>query len=573
MKGLGVSGGIAIEKAYIFIRRDVVVNTRFSDVQTESLLFDRALKEVMDETSLLRLSAASDIGKEGADVMDAHLTILSDPELSKSIKERIAANESASSAIDNAMNDIISLFEEMDDEYFKERALDYKDIKERLLRAVLGVETPTLAHIDYPCILVAEDLTPSETVTMDSHKIKGIITSRGGPNSHTAILSRMLGIPAIVGIENIQKSVGMRDVIALNGDSGEALINPTDEILVLWRQRQVDAIERRKELKAYIPKKCLTADGVEIELFANIGAPDDIKQVNECGADGVGLFRSEFLFLNRRSLPSEDEQFNEYQRAIKGMNGKPVIIRTLDVGGDKDLPYLNLDIDDKEENPYLGLRAIRLCMLRTDIFKTQIRAMLRASAYGRLLVMIPMICNIEELRDTKRIIEEVKKDLQSDDVPFDHMLKVGIMVETPAVAIQANVFAKESDFFSIGTNDLTQYTLAVDRGNKSVSHLYNHCHPAVVNLIANTIHSAETNGIPCGMCGEAAGETRFIPVLIGLGLKEFSMNTGSVLAAKKLISSLDKKHCEQLAQKVLAAASVEEVDNMLDVFINQRSSA
>ena len=488
--------------------------------------------------------------------------ILQDPSL---IQETIKIIEqekcNSAYAVENGLNQIIKTFEEMDDPYMAARSRDIEDMKKRILAKLLKIEEIDLSKLPENTILVAKELSTSDSAKMNLKNISGIITEIGGVNSHMAIIARTNEIPAIVGIRHIFENIKENDFIALNGATGEIFLNPTQEKIEELTKNQENIKQEKQELEKYKNKKAITKDGHQVELLANIGGPQDIQIVIDNTAEGVGLLRSEFLYMDAKDFPSEEEQFEAYKKIAESLENKRLVIRTLDIGGDKDLKYMKLP---KEENPFLGYRAIRIYLDNVDLFKVQLRAILRASSYGNVAIMIPMISSIEELRKSKEIIEEVKQELKTKNIKFNENIEVGIMVEIPSSAVMADEFAKECDFFSIGTNDLIQYTIAVERGNEKLVNLYSHFNPAVIHLIKSAIDGAHKNGILCGMCGEAAGDVKFIPLLVGLGLDEFSMNANKILKARKLIIDLNFEECKELANKVLQLDSTEGVKKILD---------
>ena len=494
--------------------------------------------------------------------MQAYLMILQDPSL---IKETIKIIEqekcNSAYAVEKGLNQIIKTFEEMDEPYMAARSRDIEDMKKRILAKLLKIEEIDLSKLPENTILVAKELSTSDTAKMNLKNISGIITEIGGVNSHMAIIARTNEIPAIVGIKHIFENIKENDFIALNGATGEIFLNPTQEKIEELTKNQENIKQEKQELEKYKNEKAITKDGHQVELLANIGGPQDIQIVIDNTAEGIGLLRSEFLYMDAKDFPSEEEQFEAYKKIAESLEKKRLVIRTLDIGGDKDLKYMKLP---KEENPFLGYRAIRIYLDNVDLFKVQLRAILRASSYGNVAIMLPMISSIEELRKSKEIIEEVKQELKTKNIKFNENIEVGIMVEIPSSAVMADEFAKECDFFSIGTNDLIQYTIAVERGNEKLANLYSHFNPAVIRLIKSAIDGAHKNGILCGMCGEAAGDVKFIPLLVGLGLDEFSMNANKILKARKLITDLDFEECKQLANKVLQLDSTEGVKKILD---------
>ncbi len=518
---------------------------------------EEALNLVITET--VQDIKVLDRNSDQVKILEAYLMILQDETLLQKAKELIEKEKFNSAyATEEGLNEIITNFKNIDDEYISERAKDIEDIKNRIISKLLKIEEDNLNAIPPNTILVTKELTTSETSKINLKNISGIISEIGGTNSHVSIIARNKQIPMIIKIENATNIIENGHIIVLNGKTGEVVINPNEDELKNFKKLQECEMSEKKQLEQYKNLVAQTNDGYKVEVSSNIGKPSDMEDVIKVGADGIGLVRTEFLFMDTAKMPSEDEQFESYKKII--LKDKLSIIRTLDVGGDKYIPYLNLE---KEDNPFLGYRAIRLCLQNIELFKTQIRAILRASNFGNLAIMFPMISTIEELRQAKQIVEECKKELDSKDIKYKKDIKIGIMIEVPAAAIMAEVFAKECDFFSIGTNDLIQYTMAAERGNMKIANLYTKNHPAIIRLIKHTIDAAHKNGIFCGMCGEAASNFQYIPLLIGLGLDEFSMNSSSVLEAKKVITKLNKKECEKLAQEILQFSSDKEVEEKL----------
>ncbi len=490
------------------------------------------------------------------------MMILDDPEMCGQIEAKIKeAKINAEWAVKEVAEMFIEMFKSMDNEYMRERAADIKDVTGRVIRNLLGVKIIDLSNLEEEAIVVAEDLTPSDTAQMDKVKVLGFVTKIGGRTAHSAIMARTLGIPAVVGVGQEFESIKSGDNLVFDGKEGIVFVNPEEEVLNKFREKKKEFEELTEKLKTFIGKESKTKDGIKVELSANIGTPNDVDSILKNDGEGIGLYRTEFLYMDRERFPTEEEQFEAYKIVAQRMEGKPVVIRTLDIGGDKDLPYMDFP---QEMNPFLGYRAIRLCLDRKDIFKTQLRALLRASAYGNIKIMFPMISSIEELRQAKKVLEEVRIELRKEEVCFNEGMEVGMMVEVPAVAIMSDVFAKEVDFFSIGTNDLIQYTTAVDRGNKDIAHLYNQFHPALLRLIKMVIDNGHREGIWVGMCGEVAGDPKMIPLLIGMGLDEFSMSPASILKARWIISGISKQAMEEKAQKIIKFATAEEVKRELE---------
>lgn len=557
--GKGISEGIGLGKAVILEENGLKIEKqKIEDISAEKQQIYDAVKEVESEIEKL----IQNIDGTEKEIMQAYLMILQDPSL---IQETIKIIEqekcNSAYAVENGLNQIIKTFEEMDDPYMAARSRDIEDMKKRILAKLLKIEEIDLSKLPKNTILVAKELSTSDSAKMNLKNISGIITEIGGVNSHMAIIARTNEIPAIVGIRHIFENIKENDFIALNGATGEIFLNPTQEKIEELTKNQENIKQEKQELEKYKNKKAITKDGHQVELLANIGGPQDIQIVIDNTAEGVGLLRSEFLYMDAKDFPSEEEQFEAYKKIAESLENKRLVIRTLDIGGDKDLKYMKLP---KEENPFLGYRAIRIYLDNVDLFKVQLRAILRASSYGNVAIMLPMISSIEELRKSKEIIEEVKQELKTKNIKFNENIEVGIMVEIPSSAVMADEFAKECDFFSIGTNDLIQYTIAVERGNEKLVNLYSHFNPAVIHLIKSAIDGAHKNGILCGMCGEAAGDVKFIPLLVGLGLDEFSMNANKILKARKLIIDLNFEECKELANKVLKLESTEEVKRILD---------
>ena len=557
--GKGISEGIGLGKAVILKENELKIEKqKIEDISAEKQQIYNAVKEVESEIEKL----IQNIDGTEKEIMQAYLMILQDHSL---IQETIKIIEqekcNSAYAVENGLNQIIKTFEEMDDPYMAARSRDIEDMKKRILAKLLKIEEIDLSKLPENTILVAKELSTSDTAKMNLKNISGIITEIGGVNSHMAIIARTNEIPAIVGIRHIFENIKENDFIALNGATGEIFLNPTQEKIEELTKNQENIKQEKQELEKYKNKKAITKDGHQVELLANIGGPQDIQIVIDNTAEGVGLLRSEFLYMDAKDFPSEEEQFEAYKKIAESLENKRLVIRTLDIGGDKDLKYMKLP---KEENPFLGYRAIRIYLDNVDLFKVQLRAILRASSYGNVAIMLPMISSIEELRKSKEIIEEVKQELKEKNIKFNENIEVGIMIEIPSSAVMADEFAKECDFFSIGINDLIQYTIAVERGNEKLVNLYSHFNPAVIHLIKSAIDGAHKNGILCGMCGEAAGDVKFIPLLVGLGLDEFSMNANKILKARKLITDLSFEECKELANKVLKLESTEEVKRILD---------
>ena len=564
IKGKGISKGIGFGNVVVLKNQEIKIQeTTVENTEDELERFKKALQEITTETAEI-VNNSSGTEKE---IMTAYLMIMQDPSLITETEDLIKNSKySAEYATEVGLNSVIQIFENMNDEYMAGRARDIVDIKNRLIAKLLKEERVDLSNLKPNTIIVAKELTTSDTAKLNFKNVSGIITEIGGTNSHTSIMARTHSLPAITKVENATEILKNNDYIAIDGERGEIYINPTEEEKNKLLEIQKTISEEKNELEKYKNMESKTKDGYKVELVSNIGTPKDVELVIENTSEGIGLLRSEFLYMDSESMPTEEEQFNAYKEVAEKMEGKPVIIRTLDVGGDKEIKYLNME---KEANPFLGYRAIRLCLDNVDLFKTQLRALLRASAFGNIAIMFPMISSIEELKKAKEIVEECKKELDEKNIAYKKDIKTGIMIEIPSAAIIADKLAKECDFFSIGTNDLIQYTVAVERGNEKISKLYTKYHPAVIKLVKSAIDGAHKAGIFCGMCGEAASDKLLIPLLIGLGLDEFSMNSNKILQSRKTISKLNKKECEELASQILEMASATEVEEKLKEFIEK----
>lgn len=562
IKGIAASDGVAIAKAYLLVEPDLSFSNEKTDQpEAEVQKFNEALNNSKIELTKIRNHAEEQLGADKAAIFDAHLLVLDDPELIQPIEEKIK-NESASApqALTEVTQNFITIFESMDNEYMKERAADIRDVAKRVLAHILGVELPNPSIIDESVIIVAHDLTPSDTAQLNKQYVQGFVTNIGGRTSHSAIMSRSLEIPAVVGTKSISESVQQGDMVIVDGLTGDVIVNPSDDEIKAYQHKRESFFADREALKQLRDEPSKTLDGHEVELAANIGTPNDLEGVHNNGAEGIGLYRTEFLYMGRDNMPTEDEQFEAYKKVLESMEGKRVVVRTLDIGGDKELPYLNLP---EEMNPFLGYRAIRLCLDQPEIFRPQLRALLRASAYGKLNIMFPMVATIQEFRDAKALLLEEKENLKQEVVEVSDDIELGIMVEIPATAALADVFAKEVDFFSIGTNDLIQYTMAADRMSERVSYLYQPYNPSILRLIKQVIDASHQEGKWTGMCGEMAGDETAIPLLIGLGLDEFSMSATSILKARRQIKDLSRTEMVQLADRALNCATVDEVVDLV----------
>lgn len=567
LKGIAASDGIATAKAYMLVQPDLSFSeSTVEDTDAETKRLDEAVEAAKADLKIIKEKAAANLGAEEAEVFEAHLTILSDPELIGNIKDKISNDKvNAEKALKDVTDMFIAMFEGMtDNAYMQERAGDIRDVTKRVLSHLLGVTLPNPALIDQEVVIVAHDLTPSDTAQLDRNFVKGFITDIGGRTSHSAIMSRTLEIPAIVGSGNATSAIKEDQMVIIDGIEGEAIVNPTEEEIVQYTTKASDFAKQKAEWNELKDAKTVTADGKEFILGANIGTPKDVVGATDNGAEAVGLFRSEFLYMDASELPSEDDQFEAYKQAVEGMNGKQVVVRTMDIGGDKELPYLPLP---EEMNPFLGYRAIRISLDKQDIFRTQLRALLRASNYGRLAIMFPMIATVKEFKDAKAIFEEEKAKLIAAGTVVSDDIEVGMMMEIPAAAMIADKLAKYSDFFSIGTNDLIQYTMAADRGNERVSYLYQPYNPSILRLIKNIIDASHAEGKWTGMCGEMAGDQIAVPILAGLGLDEFSMSATSILKTRSLMKKLDTSKMKLLAAKAVSdCETTEEVVKLVKEF-------
>lgn len=552
IQGIAAASGISIAKIVKFEPVTILEQTEIGTTEQELAKLTQAIADSKVDLQQLEAQTAERLGTSEAEVFGAHLLVLQDPEYIDTIEALIHEGSGAKQAIESVQNQFMTLFLALDDDYMKERAADVKDVSQRLMRKVTGT-TESLSDYKEPVILVAHDLAPSDTAKLNAEFTRGFITEKGGKTSHSAIFARSLQIPAIVGATGILSEVQSGDIAIMNGETGEFFINPTTEQLEHYEALRQEQLEKRLGLQALLSEKTVTKDGHHAELAANIGSLNDAQKALEHGAEGVGLFRTEFLYLERDTAPTEQEQFKVYRDVLTAMGERPVVVRTLDIGGDKVIPYLNMP---KEDNPFLGLRAIRLCFANEELFRTQLRALLRASSYGNLKIMFPMISSIDEILQAKQWLAEEKEALIGQNVEVSDF-EIGIMVEIPSAAILSPVFAKEVDFFSIGTNDLIQYTLAADRMNETISHLYEPFHPAIVSLVKLVIDSAHAQGKWVGMCGEMAGDSAAIPLLVALGLDEFSMSAPSILAARKQINSLSKEALQEKLQQTLQQSTAE----------------
>ncbi len=562
LNGIAASNGIVIAKAYRLMEPDLTVTKNtISDIDTELIRLDEAVKKAQTELETIREKVKTEQGEDKAAIFDAHILVLNDPELLGAVQDKVKSEKINSEFAMREIADMfITMFEQMDNEYMKERAADIRDVTKRVISHLLGVQIPNPSMIAEEVIVVSEDLTPSDTAQLNREFVKGFTTDIGGRTSHSAIMARSLEIPAVVGTKQATEMIQNGDMIILDGLKGEVHINPTPELIEEYKKAADEYALQKLEWAKLVNEKTVTEDGHQVELAANIGTPKDLEGVKANGAEAVGLYRTEFLYMGRDNLPSEEEQFESYKAVLEGMDGKPVVVRTLDIGGDKELPYLDLP---KEMNPFLGFRAIRLCLEELPIFRTQLRALLRASVYGNLRIMFPMIATLDEFRSAKKVLEEEKAKLIQEGIEVSDSIQLGIMVEIPSTAVIADQFAKEVDFFSIGTNDLIQYTMAADRMNERVSYLYQPYNPAILRLVKMVIDAAHKEGKWAGMCGEMAGDELAIPLLIGLGLDEFSMSATSVLRARSQIKTLSRTEMQELAEKAIQMQTAADIVEMV----------
>ncbi|UYT89443.1 phosphoenolpyruvate--protein phosphotransferase [Enterococcus faecium] len=570
LKGIAASDGVAVAKAYLLVQPDLTFSkATVEDTAAEEARLDAALAKSTEELQQIREKAAQSLGEAEAQVFDAHLMVLSDPEMVGQIKQNIKDNSvNAESALKEVTDMYIGMFEAMEDNaYMQERAADIRDVAKRILAHLLGVTLPNPSMIDEEVVVVAHDLTPSDTAQLDRNFVKAFVTDIGGRTSHSAITARSLEIPAIVGTKEITAKVKEGDILAVNGIEGDVIIDPTDEQKAEFEKAGADYAAQKAEWEKLKNAETVTADGKHFELAANIGTPKDLVGVHNNGGEAVGLYRTEFLYMDSPDFPTEDDQYEAYKAVLEGMEGKPVVVRTMDIGGDKELPYLQLP---HEMNPFLGYRALRISLSEQgdEMFRTQMRALLRASVHGNLRIMFPMVATLKEFRAAKAIFEEEKQKLISEGKEVSDTIQVGIMIEIPAAAVLADKFAKEVDFFSVGTNDLIQYTMAADRMNERVSYLYQPYNPSILRLIKNVIDAAHAEGKWAGMCGEMAGDQTAVPLLVGMGLDEFSMSATSILKTRSLMKRLDTAKMAELADRALKECdTMEEVVELVHEYV------
>ncbi len=561
-KGIAASRGIGIGKICRIIEPDLSFEAKVvTDIEAEKARFSKAIKDFVEETNAMAEEVRKNIGPKEAEILLGHAAMMDDPAMSGEMFSMIETGQCAEAALTAVSDMFYGIFSTMDDEMMRQRASDIADVKVSLLKILLGVKDVNISSVPAGTVLVCKDLTPSMTSQIVKENVAGILTEVGGPTSHSAILARALEIPAVLSVPGIVDSVSDGDAAIVDGNAGDVFINPELNVLSEYIIKREDFNKKKAELKKFIGKETLTADGDKLEIYCNIGTPKDAKKAMECDGEGVGLFRSEFLFMDNTHLPTEEEQFEAYKEAVETMEGRTVIIRTLDIGGDKDIPYMDFE---KEENPFLGFRAVRYCLAHQDMYKVQLRAIVRASAYGKAKIMVPLVTTVEEVRTVKKLVAEIKDELRAEGIAFDENIEVGCMMETAASAAIADLLAKEADFFSIGTNDLTGYTMAVDRGNAKVAYLYSAFQPAVLRSIRTIIKAGKEAGIPVGMCGEAAADPLMIPLLMSFGLDEYSVNPVLVLRARCIISKWTRAEADALAEKVMAMATEEEVKAELE---------
>ena len=556
-KGIAASRGIGIGSICRVIEQDLSFEPKvITDIAAEKDRFHKAVEKFVEETNAMAEEVRKNIGPKEAEILLGHAVMISDPSMSGEMISMIETGQCAEAALTAVSDMFYGIFSTMDDEMMRQRASDIADVKVSILKILLGVKDIDISKVAPGTVLVCKDLTPSMTSQIVKENVSGIITEVGGPTSHSAILARALEIPAVLSVPGIVDMVEDKDTAIVDGTAGDVFINPDGDILAQYIIKREEFIKKKEELKKFIGKETLTADGEKLEVFCNIGTPKDAKKAMECDGEGVGLFRSEFLFMDHAQLPTEEEQFEAYKEALETMQGRTVIIRTLDIGGDKDIPYMDFE---KEENPFLGFRAVRYCLAHTDMYKVQLRAIVRASAFGKAKIMVPLVTTVDEVRAVKNLVAEIKDELRAEGIPFDENIEVGCMVETAAASVIADLLAKEAAFFSIGTNDLTGYTMAVDRGNAKVAYLYSAFQPAVLRSIRQIITAAKEAGIPVGMCGEAAADPLMIPLLMSFGLDEYSVNPVLVLTSRCIISKWTKAEADALAEKVMAMDNIEEI--------------
>ena len=566
IKGIPASPGIAIGKAFLYKENNLEILEKSilsKEEELERLIKGREVaKKQLEE---IKENTLQKLGKDKADIFEGHITLLEDEELFSEIDSKISEKKcTAEFALSEAIDEYANMLANLEDAYFKERAGDLRDIGKRWLYGVMNAQVVDLSKLEPETIIVARELNPSDTAQINLENVLAFVTEIGGKTAHSSIMARSLELPAVVGVGTVLENLEDNQILIVDALNGEVIVNPDEETLKTYREKRENFLKEKEELKALKDKEAVSKDGTKVDVWGNIGSPNDLKGIISNGGFGIGLYRTEFLFMEKDSFPTEDEQFEAYKIVAEGLKGYPVTIRTMDIGGDKSLPYMELP---QEENPFLGWRAIRVCLDRQEILKTQFRALLRASKYGQIKIMLPMIMDIEEIRKAKAIFENCKNELREEGIEFDEKIMLGIMVETPAVAFRAKYFAKECDFFSIGTNDLTQYTLAVDRGNEKIANLYDTYNPAVLQAIKMLIDGAHEGGIKISMCGEFAGDENAVAILFGMGLDSFSMSGISIPRVKRILMKLDKKECEKLVERILELSTASEIKNEVKEFM------
>lgn len=561
LRGIAGSEGYGTGRAVIISNKIPFYEDRkITDPEAEKNRLQSAFDEFLKKTEDMVERMKDSVGESNTAILEGHIMMLQDPYMQEEIMNRVDGGMCAETAVKEACDTFIQIFSQTDDELIRQRATDVEDIKLRLIKLLTGVEDINISDVPKGTILVAEDLTPSMTAGIVKENVAGIITQMGGITSHSAILSRALEIPAVLSVKDVMDKVKRGMTIAVDGSSGVAVIDADNETVTEYENKRDEHLKNKEALKEYIGKSTKTKDGVSVEMFGNIGRPQEAKKVLECDGEGIGLFRTEFLFMDSDSLPDEEKQFEAYKAAVETMKGREVIIRTLDIGGDKEIPYMGLD---REDNPFLGYRGVRYCLDHKDIYSVQLRAILRASAYGHIKIMVPLVTCVEEIRGVKRLIEEIKEQLDSEGIAYDKAIETGVMIETPSASEIADLLAMEADFFSIGTNDLTQYTMAVDRGNAKVAYLYSVYQPSVIRSLKRIINEANKAGIKAGMCGEAAADVLLTPLLISFGLNEYSVSPALILRTRKNIGSWTKEEADKVAEKVLLMDTAEKIEAFL----------
>lgn len=561
-KGIGASKGYGIGRAVIYKEADLKYEKKSGcDPKEQKERLEKALETFFSRNEALHKKAAKTAGDAAAEIIMGHIMMMKDPYMCSEIEKLIDSGKCAEEGVETVCDTFIAMFSSVDDEMTRQRAADVRDIKKEMLSILLGIQTVDLSNLPKDTVLVAEELTPSMTACIDKSNVVGFVTEVGSKTSHAAILARAMEIPAVLSLKNACEVIKSGQLTVVDGVKGEVITEPSNDVTAEYIRLRVDFDKEKAALKKFAGKETVTADGQKVMLFANIGTPDDALKVSEYDGEGIGLFRTEFLFMDRTSAPDEQEQFEAYKKALTVMKGKTVVIRTLDVGGDKDIPYMNLE---KEENPFLGFRAVRYCLKNSEFYKTQLRALLRAGVYGDLWIMVPLVTGVDELRAVKALLSQAESELESEGVSYKKDIKVGVMIETPAAALTADIFAKEADFFSIGTNDLTGYTMAADRGNANVAYLYSPFNPSVLRSIKYIISEAKKAGITVGMCGEGAADPMLIPLLISFGLDEYSVTPTSVLATRREISKWSKADADEIADRVMSLSTEREVVSELE---------